>query len=476
MRDILLMSIILPAAALALRFPWIGVVLWVWVSVMNPHRYTYGFAYSAPVALIAAVTTLVGLLATRDKSSPFLAPPPVWLAVFVGWITLSWLMGLDPDGQFGQWDKVMKVYLMVFVALMLFRTKLQIMVLMWVLTLSVALLASKGGVFTVAHGGSYRVWGPPGSWIEGNNEFAVAAIMVIPLLRFMQMQVSNKWLSRGFTAMMLLCAASALGSHSRGALLAIVAMTAVLWWRGQNKFRNGVLLLVLGFGMVAAMPDNWTERMDTIQSYQTDESALGRISAWWVAFGIAKSNLFGVGFNAAIPELFMRFSPYELRAGQPVAHSIWFQMMGHHGFIGIFLFIAFWFSTWRVAAGLRRAARDNPELKWVGDLGAMSQVSLVGYWAGGSFLQLGYYDFPYYVMALVVCTHAWVRREAWRTDIPQPGGWRSLMGISPPHQPARPGLAGQPIAPIPRPPQSGQPGQPGRPMPHPPARPGTLRR
>ena len=280
MRDVLLLSIILPAALVALRHPWIGVVLWVWISVMNPHRYTYGFAYDAPLALIAAVSTLVGFLVTREKTMPFLAAPPVWLAVFVVWITVSWLMGLDPDGQFGQWDKVMKVYLMVFVALMLFRTKLQIMVLMWVLTLSVALLSAKGGLFTVAHGGSYRVWGPVGSWIEGNNDFAVATIMVIPLLRFMQMQVSNPWLSRAFTVMMLLCAASALGSHSRGALLAIIAMAAVLWWRGQKKARNGVLLLLLGFAMVAAMPENWSQRMDTIQTYQSDESALGRLSAW----------------------------------------------------------------------------------------------------------------------------------------------------------------------------------------------------
>jgi putative inorganic carbon (hco3(-)) transporter len=262
---------------------------------------------------------------------------------------------------------------------------------------------------------------------------------------------------------MLLCAASALGSHSRGALLAIVAMTAVLWWRGQNKGRNGVLLLVLGVGMVFAMPDNWTQRMDTIQSYQTDESALGRLSAWWVAFGIAKNNLFGIGFNASVTELFLAYSPYGLNAGQPVAHSIWFQMMGHHGFIGIGLFIVFWLSTWRVAAGLRRAARDNPELKWVGDLGAMSQVCLVGYWAGGSFLQLGYYDFPYYVMVLVVATHAWVRREAWRTDRPLPGGWRSLMGISPPHAPPVP-PAGRPLRPPP---------VPSRPSP---ARPGAYRR
>jgi hypothetical protein len=41
-----------------------------------------------------------------------------------------------------------------------------------VTTLSLALLGAKGGVFTLMTAGSYRVWGPPGSFIEDNNEFA----------------------------------------------------------------------------------------------------------------------------------------------------------------------------------------------------------------------------------------------------------------------------------------------------------------
>lgn len=432
MRDFLVMSVIVPWAMVAIRHPWIGVLLWVWVSLMSPHRYTYGFAYSAPVAMLAAGVTLVGLLFTVQKRNPFKASPVVWFALLTLWITLSWQMGLDPSGQFSQWDKVIKVNVMVFVTLMLFHSKQHIFCLVWVLTLSVALLSAKGGVFTIATGGGYRVWGPPGSWIEGNNDFAVATIMTIPLLRFMQMQVSRKWLSLLLTLLMLLCAASALGSHSRGALLAIVAMTTVLWWRGGRRVRNGLLLLALGAVMITAMPSNWTERMETIETYEEDASALGRLSAWWVSWRIAQNYPFGVGFDITSSELFNAFSPYGTEFGQPVAHSIWFQMLGHHGFVGFFLYVAVWVSTWFVAGRLRRAASARPDIKWVGDLGAMAQVCLVGYAVGGAFLQLAYYDFPYYVMAIVSVAHAWVKREAWQTDRPTPGGWRSLIGLADP--------------------------------------------
>lgn len=451
MRDVVIMSLVLVLAVCALRRPWIGVLLWLWVSLMNPHRYTYGFAYDAPVAMIAALSTLIGFVFAKDRDSPFKAPAVALFLLFTAWVTLSWQMGLNPSAQFSQWDKIMKVNFMVIVCLMLFRSKEQIFVLAWVLTLSVGLLSIKGGLFTVAYAGSYRVWGPPGSWIAGSNEFAVATIMVIPLMRFLQLQVTNKWIGRALIAAMLLCAASALGSQSRGALLAIIAMSTVLWWRGQNRVRNGVLFLVIGLAGVAAMPENWSRRMDTIETYDEDASAMGRISAWWVSFNLAKSHFFGVGFSIANPDIFMSHSPYGMQFGTPVAHSIWFQVMGHHGFVGLLIFLAIWLSAWITAQGLRTQARHNPSIKWVGDLGAMAQVSLVGYWAGGTFLQLAYYDFPYYVMAIVAITSAWVRRQGWTTEPQTASGWRAIIGLAPRTSAAAPVPAQTGQVPTPRP-------------------------
>lgn len=438
MRDVIIVSLVIPWAILALRRPWLGVLLWLWISLMNPHRFAYGFSYDAPLAMIAALATLLGLVFTQQRDSPFKSASVVFFVAFSGWVTLSWQLGLDPANQFAQWEKVMKVNLMVLVCLCVFRTKEQIFLLAWVLTMSVALLSMKGGLFTIAHGGSYRVWGPPGSWIEGNNEFAVATIMAVPLLRFLQLQVTHRWLSLSLGAGMLLSVASALGSHSRGALLAIIAMATVFWWRGKNRLRNGLLFVVLGLAGVSAMPDNWTQRMDTIETYEEDASALGRFSAWWVSWRLALNYPFGVGFNISRPDLFLAHSPYGMEYGTPVAHSIWFQILGHHGLIGFALFVAIWASAWFIAGSLRRVAREQPAQRWVGDLGAMCQVSIVGYAAGGSFLQLAYYDFPYYVMALIAITRVWVAKESWRIEpAPAPSRWRNLIGLGSPKQDAK---------------------------------------
>lgn len=416
MRDILIVSIVAVLALIALRRPTIGVMLWVWLSLMNPHRYAYGFAYDAPLSMVAALVTFVGLLISPQKDSPFKGPPVVLFVLFTLWITISWRMGLNPEGDYYQWSKIIKINVMLLTALILLRTKEQIFLLAWVCAMSLALLGAKGGVFTLISGGSYKVWGPPETFIEDNNEFALALVMTIPLVRFLQTQVQSMRGRHLLTVIMVLCAVSALGSHSRGGLLAITAMALVMWWRGKNKFTSGIAIVVIAVLMVSFMPDNWTERMGTIEHYDEDRSALGRFSAWWVSWRLAFDHPFGVGFNIARPELFERYSPYP-ELGTPVAHSIYFQVMGHHGFVGFFIFISIWLTTWFQAQKLRKEAMQTPEAHWCADLGAMCQVSLVGYLVGGAFLSLAYFDLPYYVMAMVVLARHWVKRRAWTTEV-----------------------------------------------------------
>ncbi len=409
LRDIVIVGIVLVLALWSLRRPWIGVMNWTWLSIMNPHRYAWGFAYNFPVAAIAGVATLVGLVFTPDKQSPFKGRPVWWLLFFALWVTLSWALGVDPSGDYAVWDKVMKVYLMTFVALSLLSTKQQILIFTWVTIGSLAFLAAKGGVFTILTGGSHRVWGPTGSFIEDNNEFALATIIAIPMLHFLQLQLQRPWQRHGMSLLMLLCTAAALGSHSRGALLAIAAMSLVFWWRSSRKGLVGTLILVATIALLPFMPQEWWDRMSTIQTYDQDASAMGRLNAWAVAIGIAKDNFFGAGMSYLYRDF---FALYGIIQDVPrAAHSIYFQVLGNHGFIGLIAFLGIWVSTYRLAGTLRKAPRDDDALRWVAQLGGMIQVSLVAYAVGGAFLSLSYFDLPYNLMAITVLTHAWLKQH-----------------------------------------------------------------
>jgi putative inorganic carbon (HCO3(-)) transporter len=425
MRDILIAALVLAASLSALRRPWIGILAWTLFSLMSPHRYAYGFALSAPVTMIIAVCTLTGFCFTAERRSPFMSAPPVMLLLLTLWITLSWLAGYDTAMHTDAWLTVFKINFMVLVTIALLRTKFQINAFVVVCVLSLGLLGAKGGLFTLASGGNYRVWGPPGTFVDGNNEFALALVTIIPLIRYVQMQMVSKWQSRLASLVMLLCAAAALGSHSRGALVALGVMALMLWWRGsRNRFTGALVLVVVVGSAYLFLPAEWFSRMETIETFQEDRSALGRFSAWSMAWNSAFVNPTGFGMGANHPEWFEQYSKYGLEFGTPVAHSIYFQMLGLHGFVGLFLFLAFWASTWLAASALRREAKGIPEAAWCADLGSMIHVAIAGFLVGGAFLSLAYYDLPYDIMAMVVVTRSWLRSKAWLAEPPTaPLGW-----------------------------------------------------
>lgn len=420
MRDLVILAIVGILAIMALRRPWIGIILWTWLSVMNPHRFSWGLAYTAPLAAIAAAVTVLGLLMTKEKQSPFSGSPIKWYLVFLIWLTISWLLGETVSGDFELWSRFMKVSFMSLIAVALLLNRLQIQAFIWVMVFSLAILGAKGGAFTIATGGSHRVWGPPGSFIEGNNEFALALVAIIPLIRFLQMQVTQTKWQHTLTGVMLLCAVAAIGSYSRGAFLAIAAMGAMFWWRSDKKLAIGVMILVSAICLLFFMPEQWFSRMDTISTYKEDESAVGRLNGWVVATQVALHNFFGAGMSYQYQWFFSQWGTYNTNV--IAAHSIYFQILGNHGFVGLLLFMAIWFSSYRTAGWLRKHGNDRTETKWAADLGAMAQVSLIGYGVGGAFLSLAYYDLPYDILVALVVTRRWVESRGWERD-PQMSLW-----------------------------------------------------
>lgn len=429
MRDILVLFITFAGAFMALKRPWIGVMLWTWLSILNPHRLSWGIAYDAPLAAVSAGATLLGFMFTREKESPFKSAAPVVLVLFMVWITLSWLNGLGVERDYYTWSKAMKVDFMILITLALLHSKQHIFALVWVSAGSLALLGVKGGIFTALSGGNHIVWGPPDTFIEDNNEFGLALVITIPLLRFLQMQLVSKMGKMALTFVMVTCAAAAIGTQSRGALLAISAMTLLLWWRGKSRFLGGAIIVCTAIAVLGFMPEAWFDRMWTIKTYQEDNSAMGRISAWWNAWNLAFDYPLGVGFDTARAELFAVYSPYPERIH--AAHSIYFQILGNHGFIGLGIFLMIWILTWKGAGRLRVEGGRQPETKWVSEMGAMCQVSLVGYLVGGAFLSLAYFDLPYIIMVLVVLSTHWLRKRKWEKEPAYLPSFRWIPGLAP---------------------------------------------
>src|SRR5579872_5492773 len=111
MRDIALFAIIFGALPFVLFHPWIGAMLWTWVSLMNPHRLAWGPAFNFPFAAIVAGTTLLGLVLTRDRRSLPMTPPVIMLMVFVVWMCVTSVFAIYPNLIGEMFSRVMKIQL-----------------------------------------------------------------------------------------------------------------------------------------------------------------------------------------------------------------------------------------------------------------------------------------------------------------------------------------------------------------------------
>jgi probable O-glycosylation ligase (exosortase A-associated) len=401
MRDIVTALIVFGSLPYTIKNTYVGVLTWSWIAYMNPHRLGWGFARDYPFAYLVAIVTLFSFLFNREpKTFPKNSLVFVWFS-FLCWMGITTLFAIFPEISLEQLIKVGKIQLFAILSLLLFGSIDRINKLIWVIVISLSYFGVKGGIFTIMHGGSFTVWGPPGTFIEGNNELALAILMVMPLMYYLRAISDNNWIKFGLLVGMVLMGASALGSQSRGALLAALVMLLLFWSKSKNKIITAVIGGGVAIGLISFMPDTWHKRMDTIETYEQDGSAMGRINAWETAFNLAKDRFFGGGFDGInVREIFQLYAPNPLDYHD--AHSIYFEVLGDHGFIGLMLFLVLGFITWQTAKRVINLSNDVEELSNLNLLARMLQVSLLAYATGGAFLGLAYFDLYYHIIVLVL--------------------------------------------------------------------------
>lgn len=443
MRDIALSIVFAIALFKVFKNPEFGAYLWAWFSLMSPHRLTYGFAYGLPFAQLIALVT-IGVAATTKlrQKLPLNSITFLWAGMLF-WMTFTSFFAMNSqDLVVERWIFVFKIHLMAFISFVLIVKPEQLRILVIICTLSIAFYGIKGGLFTVLTGGSARVWGPGGSLLFGNNELAIGLVIVTPFLYWMREVLTRRWRLL-LSLSILLCFVAILGSQSRGALLAVLAMGLFLGLKSKRPVQVTLgigLLLLVG---IAFMPDSWTQRMDTIGTYRQDSSAMERIWTWNTLWNVAVDRpLVGAGFRADARVVFGIYAPkdgeFEAMAGKIfVAHSIYFQMLGEHGFPGLILFLSLWAATWRKASKTAALAKTLDEFKtWVPLLMQMVQVSLMGYMIGGAFLSLAYLDVAFYLMGFVILAGKFVDQAVTGRSQVQIGS--TTRGIAEPKHGAQP--------------------------------------
>ncbi|MBA6412701.1 putative O-glycosylation ligase, exosortase A system-associated [Parahaliea sp. F7430] len=400
LRDILVTLLVFGSLPLILWRPYTGILVWSWISYMNPHRLAYGFAYSMPFAQIVALTLMLAMVFSQEKKTfPFNSTTAMWLC-FLVWMCFTTALAVYPEAAMLQLVNILKIQLVALFTLVLINDRERLQQLIWVIVASIGFYSVKGGVFTILTGGAFIVWGPDSSYIRENNALAVAILMTIPLMIYLYMCYrEQRWIRWLLGLSITLSLVSVIGSQSRGAIVSILAVGGFFWLKSHSKLITGPAIIILAALVFNFMPTSWHERMGTIENYQEDNSALQRLNSWQYSLNVANESIVGAGFSSWSQEMFQRYAP------RPewvfVAHSIYFHPLAEHGWPGLLLFLLILATTWR---NLSRVIKNKHKLYHEQDilLARMLQVSLVAYMSGGAFLSLTYFDLPWHLVGITI--------------------------------------------------------------------------
>ncbi len=410
MRDVIVTLAILSSLPYIWLKPHIGIYMWSMISYLNPHRLTWGFAYNFPFAAIIAGMTIVSLLCTKEKKSlPWTPITVVWL-IMVVWFSITTMFAMVPEGAMVEWNRFVKIQLFAFFTVMLCQSKARIDGLIAVIALSIGFYGFKGAIFTVLTGGQWSVVGPTDSFIEGNNEIGFAMVVVLPLVVYLRSQVKKRLFKVALAILIVSMLISILATYSRGALISISVIACYFVLRHKNRIRLLIGLAIFAFAALNFLPDQWMDRMNTIDNYDEDESMGGRFNSWYFAYNLALDHpLMGGGFRVFDPSIYYRYAPDPDDFHD--AHSIYFEVLGEQGFVGLALFLLLGLLSFLKTISIRRATKGVESLKWAYDLGLLLQVCLIGFATGGAALGVAYFDLLYHIIGLVVLTSVVVRRE-----------------------------------------------------------------
>jgi len=329
MRGILLVIIVASGLVVTLRFPFVGILLWQWISLMNPHKLVWGPLMTMPTAAIVDVTTIVSLLASREKKLPPLDGTTILFFLILLWMSVTTLFALAPWALvWDKYDRVWKMILFTLISYTLLTSRRRLEIFTWVVALSIAFFGVKGAIWTLIHGGTGRVYGPEHSMIGDNNDLGLALLLVQPLLFALRANHPKPVVRMALAGIIALNFFGIAFTYSRGALLGAAAIALFLVVKSRNKVGAASALVAVVVAVLVFAPANWYSRMETINSYKSDSSAMGRLYFWRIAIAVAETRpLVGGGFEymyapRVINSILAAKSVESLESAR-TAHSIW---------------------------------------------------------------------------------------------------------------------------------------------------------
>jgi probable O-glycosylation ligase (exosortase A-associated) len=433
MRDLGLIAFLLAVLALGLKRPFVFVLAFVYVDIVQPQRLSYYLLSSASISMMLAPLAMgAWLLFDEKRWTRFSGRQGLILLTLVYVALTTFNADLPVEAQY-KWVWVWKV--LIFAAFLPFTlwSRLRIEALLLVVTLSAASIFIGVGIKTAAGGGGY---GAALGLVDNNTGLfegsimSTAAIAIIPIILWLMKHGTifpTDWRVKLFSyALIFACLLIPVGTQARTGLLCIAALVVLLLRHVKRRFLYLGLLAIVGAAAMPLLPSSFSERMGTIKEYKADESASTRLAIWSWTIDYATKNPFGGGFEAyrqnklqiAITDV--EGSGSTSRVQQEIVqdqgrayHSSYFEMLGEQGFPGLALFLLLHlYGVFRMEALRRRFRRAAPEDEWIGSLAGALQTAHLIYLVGSLFVGIAFMPFMFMLIGAEIGIDNHLRRKA----------------------------------------------------------------
>ena len=412
MRDALIVFMILIALLIALRYPFVGIITWAWFTLMTPHQLAYG-TFGIPLNLLIAGVTIGSTFFHGGFKRGKFDAITLLLFLFSFWLFVAQQFSLNPDNSGEFFDRFIKTMLFVILCAQMATDKLRLHALLWMLVLSLGYFAAKGAIFTFVTLGQYRVQGIPQTVLEDNNHMGIALATILPLILYLRGESANAWIRIGLLVLFAMTIISTIGTHSRGAFVSLIIFGGYFWLKSTHKISIFAALMLVTIPTVAFMPAKWSERMSSIGSATQDSSFMGRVDAWVINYKLAQANpITGAGLrNSYDPEVASRVDK-ERAENAKAAHSIYFEILGGTGFVGLVIYLSILASAFLSARMVYLKNKRTDATNWTCRFGYYTQISLAVFCVGGASVSLEMWDGYWLIIAMTAA----LSRIAARTD------------------------------------------------------------
>ncbi|MET3118371.1 putative O-glycosylation ligase (exosortase A-associated) [Undibacterium sp. GrIS 1.8] len=420
MRDIVLLAVLPLLIYVILQRPFIGLGLWIWTALFNPNGWVYGMAATLRYNLLFAAATIGVYLVSKRKPKVKLGNVGVLVILFFIWTTLSSLFGIGiADVTWDFWGRLTKVLALFLFVILVMEKKLHLDFFLWCLIFSVGFYAGIEGLKYISSGGAHNIEGMAGHVLGDRNELALAMAMLLPICFYLLGEYGKKsWILKfGLLGLIVLVVTAIIGTSSRGGMVALASVGGYLFIKSKRKVLFAILFVCIGSAMIGLIPAEWFSRMDTISNASEDGSFMGRVIAWKLSFILATQHpLFGGGFKAlengivwySLSQDFNLYPFFYTGTAVPnpflsrAAHSIYFQVLGDHGFVGLLIFVSILGLSFVNAGKVAKKTREANGPDWLFNLATMVRLSIFAYAVGGAALSFAYFDMIYALFAIVI--------------------------------------------------------------------------